>query len=85
MNKFKAVVILIVIGILGNLFLTVGIPFVADVAITTNQTLATSSNMSNYAGTSEFLLAAPWVMYLLFNMIVLAVLVLTLRARTANA
>lgn len=80
MNKAKAVSIIVILTIIGNIFLTITAPFLAGIAQTTNATLATSSNMSNYVGTSEFLLASPWVLYLFFNFICLIVIVLVLKA-----
>jgi len=55
------------------------VPFLADITVTVNTTLNASSNMSLYPGTSGFLLATPWIMYFIPNVIGVIVVIMILR------
>lgn len=85
MNKAKALIIIIAMAIMGNLFLLVGVPFLAGITTTVNATLAASSNMTNYPGTSNFLLSTPWILYVLFNVVCLIIVVLVLKAKPSTS
>lgn len=63
MGKFGTVLLIIIFVVIAYLLVIVAIPFLSDVAVSTNTTMAASSNMSNYPGTSDFLLSIPWIMY----------------------
>lgn len=63
MNKIGQVtIVVVVVGILYLLLLAV-MPVLTGVAATANATMAATSNMSNYPGASEGLIAAPWVLW----------------------
>lgn len=80
MDKFKAVAgIIISVGLIETLLSftipNILVPFVN----TANTTMAATSNMSNYPGTSEFMVASPWVLYLVPPAIGIALVVAILR------
>lgn len=64
MGKFKAVMwVIIGVGIV-YVMLAIFINFLADITVTVNQALDVAHNMTQYEGTSGFLLAAPWILYI---------------------
>jgi len=81
MTKFKAIALLI-LGIGGcYVVLAIFIKFLADQTVSTNATLAASSNMAAYPGTSGFLLSTPWVLYFVPAIIGIIWLVVILKKR----
>ncbi len=63
MNKLGGVAIIVfVVGVLYLLLMAV-FPVLTDVVNTANTSMAASSNMSNYPGTTEALLASPWFLW----------------------
>lgn len=81
MGKAKAIIVLIILVTIGMLFNLVTVPFLHEMAVSTNATLAASTNMTNYPGTSEMLLATPWVLYLAYPFIGLICVVLILKGQ----
>lgn len=81
MSKAKAIVVLIVLVTIGMIMNLVTVPFLHEMAVSTNATLATSTNMTNYPGTSEMLLATPWLLYLAYPFIGLICVVLILKGQ----
>jgi len=79
MHKIGMLLTTIVIIIILNLILVIMVPFLADITVTVNTTLNASSNMSLYPGTSGFLLATPWIMYFIPNVIGVIVVIMILR------
>lgn len=80
MNKAKAIFITIALIIICNLVLLVTIPgVVVPVIESANATMAATSNMSNYPGTSDFMVASPWLAYLMVNAIGVIVVIMILR------
>jgi len=79
MNKVRAIVITIVIVIIVYLLLLVTMPVVSDLASTSNTTMAATSNLTNYPGAAEGVLAAPWVLYFVPGAIGLVVIVFILK------
>ena len=64
MNKAGAIAIVVGTTIILYLILLVIMPFIAGIASTANTTMAASSNLSNYPGAAEGMLAAPlWLMF----------------------
>lgn len=64
MNKYGYVAMVVGITIISYLIMLIVIPFLNDVASTANTTMAASSNLSNYPGAAEGILAAPlWLMF----------------------
>ena len=80
MNKLLAIGITIGIVVILNLIMLIVVPFLADIAATSNATMAATSNMSNYPGASEVLLAAPWWLYVALNALGIVSIVVILRA-----
>ena len=63
MNKILWIGVTVAAVVIVYLIMLVVMPIVADFAATANTTIDASSNMSNYPGTSGFLLAIPWIMW----------------------
>lgn len=64
MNKLGAIAIVVGTTIIVYLLLIVIMPFIAGIASTANTTMAASSNLSNYPGAAEVMLASPlWLMF----------------------
>ncbi len=81
MGKFKSIALLIMgVGMLYAI-LAIFIEFVADITVTTNATLDAGSNMTNYPGTSGFLLSTPWLLYFAPAIIGIVWLVIILKKR----
>lgn len=49
--------------IIAYLLLTLFMPILVDTSSTANVTMAATSNMSNYPGTTETIISVPWVLY----------------------
>jgi len=79
-NKLLSIGIVITIVVILNLIMLIVVPFLSDIAVSVNATMAASSNMSNYPGASEVLLAAPWWLYVAVNALGVVVIVGILRA-----
>lgn len=79
MNKIGAVVLVVVFVILTYLVMLVVIPWLSDITTSVNATLQATSNMSQYPGTSEFLVSIPLILYFVPATIGLAVIVFILR------
>lgn len=84
MDKFKFVAgTIIAVGIIETMLSfmipNILVPFVN----TSNTTMAATSNMSNYPGTSDFLVASPWVLYFIAPVIGIIVIVAYLRFNKA--
>lgn len=79
MNKMITIA-LIVVAVFGlYLILTVTVPILAGITVTVNETMAASSNMSNYPGASEGLLISPWLLYFAPVVIAGAVIIIVLK------
>ena len=63
MNKILWIAITVAIVVIAYLIMIVVMPIVADFAATANTTINASSNMSDYPGTSGFLLSIPWILW----------------------
>lgn len=63
MSKAKQIILIIVAITLLYVVLGIFIKFLSDQSISTNQALDAAHNMAQYPGTSDFLLAIPWIMY----------------------
>jgi len=80
MDKFKLVLGVILTISIVEVMLSFIIPNVmVPFANTANMTMATSVNMTNYPGTSETLVAAPWLLYFAPPVIGIIVIVAALR------
>lgn len=65
MRKYLAVAATVgAVSILYLLMLIV-VPFLVDTTVSVNATLHSSSNMSLYPGTTDFLVAIPWICWFL--------------------
>ena len=83
MNKIKILIGIVGLVIFVNLFLLITVPFLADITVSTNLSLNATSNMSQYPGTSGFLLATPWILYFIPNVIGIIAVIVVLRSRDA--
>ena len=81
MDKLGSVAWIIGGVIICYLLMLVFMPFLAETASTANTTMAATSNMSNYPGTSEAVLSAPWVLWFVPAVGGIIALVLVLRRR----
>lgn len=81
MSKLGSVGWIVGVVIVCYLLLLVFMPFLSDTATTANATMAATSNMSNYPGTSEGILAAPWVLWFVPAVGGIIALVIVLRQR----
>ena len=81
MGTIGAVIIVIVMVALAELFLLVIMPILTNLASTANTTMAATSNLTNYPGAAEGVLAAPWVLYFVIPVIGIVIIILLLRKR----
>ena len=79
MGKIGSVVIVVVIVIAAYLLLLVTVPILTDSVSTANITMHATSNMTNYPGTAEAVLAAPWVLFFVPGVIGLIAVVIILK------
>ena len=81
MSKVGAVIIVVVVLIACNIFLLVVWPVITDIVNTANTTMAATTNMSNYPGASETMVATPWLLYFVPNVIGMIIIVGILKSR----
>ena len=79
MNKIGAVAIVCALVAGAYLFLLVAMPILTEFASTANATMTASSNLSNYPGAAEGVLAAPWIMFFVPAVIGIAAIVIILK------
>ena len=63
MNKIGQVILVVVAVSILYLILLVIMPVLTDIASTANATMTASSNLSNYPGSAEGVVAAPWLLW----------------------
>lgn len=83
MSKVKQVAWVIIGVSLVYVMLAIFIKFIADTTVSVNQELAAAHNMSQYQGTSDFLLASPWILYIAPAVIGIIAIVVILKRREA--
>lgn len=81
MIKIGAVAVVVGLVVVCYLFLLVVMPVVVDMAASANTTMAATSNMTNYPGTSGMLVSVPWVLFFLPGAIGMVVIVLILKTK----
>jgi len=81
MNKIGQVIAVVVLVIAAYLLLIVVMPVLSDITTSTNTTMQASSNMSNYPGTAEAVVAAPWALFFVPAVIGMAAVILILKHR----
>lgn len=79
MNKFGAVITIVVLIVAVYLLLLVIMPILTSTALTANTTMNATSNMSLYPGTSGFLMSIPWIVFFVPGVIGIALIVVILR------
>ncbi len=79
MNKIGHVIIVTLIVGAAMLLLLTFMPVVTEMANTANTTMSATSNMSNYPGTGEFMVAAPWLLFFVPPTIGMVVVVIILK------
>lgn len=84
MSKTRAIAYVIFGVSLSYIPLGVFIKFLADTSVSVNADLAAGSNMSNYPGTSGFLLNIPWILYFAPVIIGIVLIVIILKRRAIS-
>ena len=79
MKKMGYIAITVGFTIIVYLLLLITIPILVDFATTANTTMAASSNMTNYPGTSGALMSAPWVLWFVPGALCIVVVIAILR------
>lgn len=79
MNKIGQVAIVVAIVIAAYLLLLVTMPILVDFASTANTTMHAGSNMTNYPGTAEGVVAAPWALFFVPGVIGIFAIVVILK------
>ena len=80
MGKYLTVAVIIGMVIIAYLLLMVFETVIVDAVSTANTTMAATSNMSNYPGTQEGMLAIPWILWFVPGVGGIIAVVFTLRA-----
>ena len=79
-SKVGAVIVVVIMVSLCYLIMLVVIPFLSDITLSVNSTLASSHNMSGeYPGTSGMLLSIPWLLFFTPAVIGIGLIVVILR------
>ena len=81
MNKVVNVAWIVGIVIIVYLFLLVAMPVISSAVSSGNLTMAATSNMSNYPGTTETMLIMPWILWFVPGVGGIIAVVLVLRQR----
>lgn len=81
MNKLRSVLLLIGATAGCYVVLALFINFLSDRVVATNSALASAHNMSQYPGTSGFLLYTPWLLYFVPAVIAIVWLVVILKRK----
>lgn len=73
--------VMIVVGAVIGLYLVLLIvmPILSDMASTANTTIAATSNITNYPGTTSFLLSTPWILFFAPGTIGMIAIIIILR------
>lgn len=79
MSKFGSIALIVGFVIAAYLLLMAVMPVITDAASTANTTMSASSNMSNYPGTLEGVLAAPWMLWFAPGVIGMAAIIIKLK------
>jgi len=79
-HKLGGVVIIIGLVIVVYLLLLVVMPVMVDIIATSNATMTASSNLTNYPGATESMIATPWVLFFVPGVIGIIVIVIYLRS-----
>jgi len=79
MGKIGQVFIVAVVVTVAYLLLLLTMPTIVDFANTANTTMHASSNMSQYPGTAEAVVSAPWILWFAPGVIGLASIVIILK------
>ena len=81
MNKIGHVAIVVTLVVVVYLILLVVIPFLADVTLTTNTTIASSGvNVSAMPGSTEILILSPWFLWFAPGVIGMVVIIIILKS-----
>ena len=80
MGKLGLVAIIAIVVTVTYLLLLLVMPVLTGVVSTTNTTMHASSNMSNYPGTAEAVLSAPWILWFAPGVIGIALIVIILKS-----
>lgn len=84
MGKFKAIVwVMIGVGMV-YVMLAIYINFLADITVSVNQALDVAHNMTQYEGTSSFLLSVPWILYAAPSVLGIILIVTILKRKEGN-
>lgn len=84
MGKAKSIMWVIVGVGMVYAVLAIFIRFLADTSVSVNADMAAAHNMAQYPGASDFLLAIPWIAYILPAVIGIAIVVYILKRKEVN-
>jgi hypothetical protein len=79
MNKLGTVGIIVGFVIVAYLLLLVFMTVIVDSASSANATMAATSNMSNYPGTAEGIIAAPWILWFVPGVVGMIAIIVVLK------
>jgi len=63
-NKLGTVIVIVIFVAISYAVITLFMPTISDFANTANASMAATSNMTDYPGTSDAMVFAPWALYL---------------------
>ena len=79
MNKIGAIAIVIGLVIFTYLFLIVTMPLLTNIVSSANMTMAATSNMSSYPGTSAAIVSVPWIIFFIPGVIGMFLIIMILK------
>ena len=80
MNKYGAVITIVVVVSLAYLLLLIVVPeIIVPAALSANTAMDATSNMSLYPGTSGMLMSSSWILFFIPGVIGIALIVVILR------
>ena len=80
MQKLVWIAIVVALVSACYLIMLITMPLVSDLAATANSTMNATSNMSLYPGTSEALMASPWILWFIPGAIGIGVIIVILKS-----
>ena len=79
MDKIGAVIVVVVIMVVVYILMLVTMPVVVDIVAVANATATAEHDMTNYPGSSEFLVSTPWILWFVPGTIGMIAIVIILK------
>lgn len=79
MAKIWGVIVVVSIVVLLYLLMIIIMPIIVDLSVTANNTMDASVNMSLFPGTSDAMIAIPWILWFVPGTIGMFVVVMILK------